>query len=106
MNEETLNIEEELAGYNEEPTMLLSLDDGTDLVCIVVSIYEIDGQEYIALIPEDQSKDEEAEEVDVYIYRFSEDEDGNPVLDNIMDDDEYEQAVDTFNALFEEEGEI
>lgn len=97
MSEEMNNVNEEL---ENEPTILLSLDDGTEVVCVVLSIYEIDGQEYIALLPQAQ-EDEEAEEMDVYIYRFAEDEEGNPLLDNIEDDEEYQKAVDTFNALLD-----
>ena len=40
---------------------------------------------------------EESEESDVYIYRFSETEDGEPNLENIEDDDEYDAAADKFD---------
>lgn len=99
MNEETRNVNDE---FENEPTILLSLDDGTELVCVVLSIYEIDEQQYIALLPQAQ-EDEDEEEMDVYIYRFAEDEEGNPLLDNIEDDDEYNKAVETFNALLDEQ---
>lgn len=101
---EEIELEEEME-LEEEPTLLLSLEDGTEITCIVLSIYEIDGQEYIALLPENQDEENE-EEMDVYIYRFAEDEEGNPLLDNIEDDAEYEKAVNAFNDLFEEEGEL
>lgn len=99
MSEETKNVNDE---FENEPTILLSLDDGTELVCVVLSIYEIDEQQYIALLPQAQ-EDEDEEEMDVYIYRFSEDEEGNPLLDNIEDDDEYNKAVETFNSLLDEQ---
>lgn len=35
--------------------------------------------------------------VKVYIYRFSETEDGEPNLENIEDDDEYDAAADKFD---------
>ena len=97
----TEDMEEKL-DFEEEPTLLLSLEDGTEMTCIVLSIYELDGQEYIALLPEEQNTDDE-EEMDVYIYRFHEDEEGNPILDNIEEDAEYEKAVNAFNELFDEE---
>ena len=109
MSEETKKVTEEIEleeemELEEEPTLLLSLEDGTEVTCIVLSIYDIEGKEYIALLPEDQDTDDE-EEMDVYIYRFAEDAEGNPILDNIEDDAEYERAVNAFNDLFEEEGE-
>lgn len=39
----------------------------------------------------------------VYIYRYFEDEDGNPSLDNITDDEEYEIVADRFDELLDEE---
>ncbi len=102
-NTEEIELEEEME-LEEEPTLLLSLDDGTEVTCIVLSMYDVDGQEYIALLPEEQNTEDE-EEMDVYIYRYAEDADGNPLLDNIEDDAEYEKAVEAFNELFDEEGE-
>ena len=100
---EEIELEDEM-GLEDEPKLLLSLDDGTEVTCIVLSIYAIGDQEYIALLPESQEEETE-EEMDVYIYRFAEDEEGNPLLDNIEDDAEYEKAVEAFNELFDEEGE-
>ena len=101
MSEDIMNINEEIE-YEEDPKLLLTLDDGSEVSCVVLSIFEIGEQQYIALLP-DSEEDEDAEEMDVYIYRFAEDEEGNPLLDNIEDDDEYNEAVEVFNSLFEEE---
>lgn len=60
------------------------------------TIYEAAGRQYIALLPLDENG-EESEESDVYIYRFSETEDGEPNLENIEDDDEYDAAADKFD---------
>ena len=70
------------------------LDDGTELECIVVTIFEADGKDYIALLPEEG---EEAEEGEVFLYRYAEDEEGNPLLTNIESDDEYEAVADAFD---------
>ena len=37
----------------------------------------------------------------VFLYRFTEDENGQPMLDNILDDDEYEAAADAFDELLD-----
>ncbi|MBS6280863.1 MAG: DUF1292 domain-containing protein, partial [Lachnospiraceae bacterium] len=39
----------------------------------------------------------ETEEGDVYLYRYIENADGEPELQNIEDDDEYEIAADAFD---------
>ena len=54
-------------------------------------------RDYIALLPLDGAEDEEGE---VYLYRYSE-VDGQPELDNIQDDDEYEAAADAFDEFLD-----
>ena len=84
----------------EDMTVTLTLDDGTDLECVVLTIFEEGGKEYIALLPLDGM---EAEEGDVYLYRYTEDENGNPDLENILSDEEYEVVADAFDELLDTE---
>ncbi len=85
---------------NEEDTVTLSLDDGTELECAVLAVFPAGDRDYIALLPLDE---EEGEEGEVFLYRFSEDEDGEIALDNIEDDEEYEQVADAFDELLDSE---
>lgn len=78
----------------EEVTVTLTLDNDEEVECVVLTIYEAGDKEYIALLPIDEDGDNE--EGDVYIYRYAE-VDGEPTLDNIEDDDEYEIAADAFD---------
>ena len=39
------------AANDEEMTVTLTLDDGTDLECVVLTIFEAADKEYIALLP-------------------------------------------------------
>lgn len=84
----------------EEMTVTLDLDDGTQLECVVLTIFEAGGRDYIALLPMDGAESEEGE---VYLYRYLEDEDGNPSLDNIEDDAEYEIVEEAFDELLDEQ---
>ena len=86
----------ETMNENEGVTVTLTLDNDETLECAVLTIYEAAGRQYIALLPLDENG-EESEESDVYIYRFSETEDGEPNLENIEDDDEYDAAADKFD---------
>ncbi len=85
--------------FNEEVTVTLTLDDDTELECAVITIYSVGEQEYIALLPID---DEENDDGDVYLYRYAE-VDGEPTLDNIEDDEEYEAAADAFDEWLDEQ---
>ncbi len=79
----------------------LDLDDDT-VECKILTIFEAFGQDYIALIPLDANGDENTEG-EVYLYRYFEDEEGLPSIENIEDDEEYEAAADRFDELLDEE---
>lgn len=86
---------------NEELTMeidviTLTLDDDSTIECEVIGIFEVEEREYIALVPVSD------EESDVLIYRYSEDAEGNPVLDNIETDEEFEIVGEAFDELLDE----
>ena len=88
-------------GCNEEVTVTLTLDNDEVLECAVLTIYSVDDKEYIALLPLDEEGDNE--EGDVFIYRYVETADGEPTLENIEDDDEYEAAADAFDVWLDEQ---
>lgn len=79
----------------------LDMDDGSTVECEILTIFDVEDQNYIALLPLDES-DEPNEEGEVYIYRYFEDEEGNPSLENIESDDEYEAVADRFDELLDE----
>lgn len=86
------------AENDEEMTVTLTLDDGTELECVVLTIFEAGEKEYIALLPLDGR---EAEDGEVYLYRYVEDINGNPDLENIDSDEEYEIVADAFYELLD-----
>ncbi len=81
----------------EHDSITLSLDDGTELNCIVLDIFSVDDKDYIALQPEEG----EEEDDNVFLYRYIEEEDGEPQLLNIDDDDEFEAVADAFEELLD-----
>ncbi len=86
---------------DETVTVTLTLDNDEVIECAVLTIYEAGDKEYIALLPIDE--DGENEDGEVFIYRYSETEDGEPTLENIEDDDEYEVAADAFDEWLDEQ---
>ena len=93
MSKENNNMEEVM-------TVTLTLDDDEVVECAVLTIYEANGKDYIALLPLDENG--ESESGDVYLYRYAE-VDGEPTLENIEDDDEYEIAADAFYEWMDEQ---
>lgn len=80
----------------------LELDDGTTAECAIMTILEVGDQDYIVLIPVDEN-DEPIEEGEVFIYRYFEDEDGNPSLDNIDNEEEFERVSERFDEFLDEQ---
>ena len=90
--------EKDLTEEEQEMTVTLTLDDDTEVECVVLTIFNAGEREYIALLPVEGADSEEGE---VYLYRYSETEDGEPTLDNIEDDDEYEMVADAFDEYLD-----
>ena len=79
----------------------LDLDDGS-VECKILTIFEADNQDYIALIPLDD-KGNENTDGEVYLYRYFEDEEGLPSIENIDSEEEYEIAADKFDEILDDE---
>ncbi len=91
-----INTEEDTDMY-----VTLDLDDGSQVECEILTIFDIGEQDYIALLPLDESGEPNAEG-EVFIYRYSEDANGDPSLENIQSDEEYEAVSDRFDELLDE----
>ncbi|MBR3785232.1 MAG: DUF1292 domain-containing protein [Firmicutes bacterium] len=81
---------------DQEAVITLEFDDGVELECEIMGVYEYAGKEYIALIPLDDSDD-------VYIYGYKEVGEDEFELVDIEDDAEFEGAVAEFEAIMAEE---
>ena len=80
---------------DEDLFVTLTLDDDTEVDCLVVSIFEAEnGQDYIALLPTEGPENEEGE---VYLYRYKVEGNNEPVLENIESDEEYELVSEAFD---------
>ncbi len=79
---------------DEYMTVELTLDNDEVVECAILTLFEAGGREYIALLPQNE---DDTEEGDVYLYRYVETPEGEPELENIEDDDEYELAADAFD---------
>ncbi|HJB94171.1 MAG: DUF1292 domain-containing protein [Sellimonas sp.] len=87
---------------NESLTVTLTLDNDEELECAVLTIFESDAREYIALLP--LNDDGENEDGQIYLYRLIDNgEDEEPGLENILDDQEFERVSDAFNEWMDEQ---
>ena len=82
-------------------TVTLTLDNDEVVECSILTIFETNGREYIALLPLDENG--EPSNGDVYLYRYLEEDDKEPELENIVDDEEYEAVADAFDEWLDEQ---
>ena len=83
-------------------TVDLDLEDGTSVTCAVITILTVSDQDYIVLLPLDESG--ENTEGEVWFYRYSEnpnDPNEEPELTYIEDDEEYEAVADAFDEYLD-----
>ena len=82
-----------------EATVTIELEDGKTIECVVLMIFEAgpNDQEYIAVMPEGGDDDSE-----VYLYRYRE-VDGEPQLENIESDAEYDIVSEAFDEILDEQ---
>lgn len=99
MNE---NIQKDFLEEDDSDILVtLSLDDDSTVECRILTIFELEEQNYIVLLPLDENGNDN-DEGEVFLYRYFEDDDGNPSLENIEDDEEYEAVSDRFDELLDE----
>ncbi len=74
----------------------LEFDDGTSVEAEIMGIFDVDGKEYIALIPDDDTDD-------VYLYGYKEVSEEEFELIDIDDDAEFDKVAAEFDKLTAEE---
>lgn len=75
----------------------LTLENDEDVECAVLGIFDVEDQEYIALLPNDTE--------DVFIYIYLEDAQGNVTLENIESQEDFDKVSAVFLEIIESEEE-
>lgn len=86
MADETLEFEQEIFTLTDE--------DGNESDFELIGSLEVDGVDYVALIPVEGTDDE------YVILKLAEDENGDEMLVTIDDDDEFDKVADAFEDEF------
>ena len=84
------------APVEEADVITLEFDDGAEVECEIMGVFDYNGKEYIALIPDDGTDD-------VYIYGYKEVGEDEFELIDIEDDAEFEAAVAEFDSIMDEQ---
>lgn len=89
---------EETFDEENDVVVTLTLDDDSEVDCEILTIYTVNNQDYIALLPPAGNGFEEGEAL---LYRYFEEND-EPRIENIESEEEYEIAADAFDEWLDE----
>ena len=79
--------------YNEDEIITLDYDDGESIRCGIMGVFDVDGQDYIALEALDGTDD-------VYLYGYRENEEDFDLLDS--EDELFDKVAAEFESLMDE----
>jgi uncharacterized protein YrzB (UPF0473 family) len=81
----------------EDEVVTLVDEEGEEHDFAVIDIIEVDGAEYAILLPVDEENNE------AIILKFDKDEEGNELLVDIEDDEEWEKVSEAWEEMVAEE---
>ena len=91
---------------DDEMVVTLVDEDGNEKEFVVADFVEVEDKKYAVLVAaecdcecECEGEDDECCEEDAYIFRVEVDENGEEVLADIEDDEEYEKVIDALDEL-------
>ena len=77
-------------------SITLEFDEGEEVECEIMGVFDFNGKEYIALIPDDGTDD-------VYIYGYKEIGEEEFEIVDIEDDAEFEAVAAEFDKIMDEQ---
>lgn len=98
-----INKEEEL----EEETfdiVVLNDDEGNEHEFMHLASLEVEGSTYFVLLPVEETEDDD-DEAEAIILKLGKDENGEDMLMDIEDDEEWEKVADAWEEMEEDEAE-
>ncbi|MBK7756140.1 MAG: DUF1292 domain-containing protein [Deltaproteobacteria bacterium] len=110
--EDELNDEEELSDPDDDGTVVLIDSDGNEVTFGILGFVEESEQMFALLSPVEQLENEEDDNFDVFIFRYTELEDGSEEFSEVEDAELFERVRAQADAMLvqlgddeEEEGE-
>ena len=96
------NFEDEIIDP-QDVIVTLDLEDGGQVECMIATIFDMEYEgtlnDYIALLELDPDTEEPGEDSEILLYRYLEDEDGNPDVAYIESDAEFDAVCEEFDRL-------
>lgn len=97
---------DDLDDLDQGPEVItLESEDGEETDFGLLGVFSLDDVEYAALVPAAQLEEETDQEVELYVFRYREDDDGGRVFEAIEDDALEQRVFETAVAFLDAGGE-
>ncbi len=90
---------------SEEEKVVLLDEEGQEHEFAFIDVLEVDGERYAVLAPVEGLENDSEEETEGIILKIGKDENGEDILSDIEDDEEWEKVVAEWQQLVESEEE-
>lgn len=92
---------DELDEGNELDVVQFSDEEGKLHTAAVLAIVEVEDASYAVLAPVEQLNDDESDELEIFLFGYGEDEDGNEVFSWIEDEETFHKVQQAASILLE-----
>jgi uncharacterized protein YrzB (UPF0473 family) len=96
-------VEKIMVDQNEN--VVLVDENGEEHEFALIDVIEVDGEEYAILEPLEADEDADEDQPEAIILKIGQDENGEEILYDIEDDDEWEMVAQKWQEMIEEEEE-
>ncbi|MEQ1502114.1 MAG: DUF1292 domain-containing protein [Myxococcota bacterium] len=96
-------------GFDEseefDPSDLVTIRDeeGLEIECAIMAVIEHEGEEFALLARLEQLRSEEGDEIEMFIFRYGIDDEGNQLFSFVDEDATYEAVRREFAVLMDQE---
>jgi uncharacterized protein YrzB (UPF0473 family) len=79
-------------------------EEGNLHVAAILAVLEVDDLEYAVLAPVAQLNDDDSEELEIFLFQYGEDEEGNEMFAYIEDEAMFKKVQEAASTLLETDG--
>jgi uncharacterized protein YrzB (UPF0473 family) len=94
---------DESEDLDDDDKVTLIDENGVEMHMVILAVADHEGQDYALLAPEDQVLDEDAEELELMIFQYDCDDEGNESFSSVDDESLYDKLRELFSEIVDTE---
>ena len=97
---------EELDESDELEVVEFTDEEGVTYTAAILAVLQVDDQDYAVLAPVEQLEDDDGDELELFLFLYGEDDEGNEFFSYIEDESVFNKVQEAAAALLDEGAEI